>query len=413
MCLRVVDVLQAVFEPAQEFIRLEQLRLAVERQQAARDEQRQHLERWPDLQRRVAAAANQLEDLGHELDFADAAGAELDVVGHVLARDLAADLSVQVAHGIDRAKIEVLAEDEGARDAFELGIPGCLQVVAGVHDARLDPGVTLPLAALGDQVVFERDDRAHERPGIAIRPQTHVDAKDLAIAGDLAERADQPLAETGEEVVGLDLAPAAGHSSRLAVFRVDEDVVDVRRDVQLAPAELAHADHQHPLRPALLVERFAKLGGELPVQEIEGVVGRAVGQLRHRFDDFGERHAAADVAHGQGRHDALAKSPQSSLQAFFVVRRLVLQKLLEQRRVQFDIGVIVQPVDDLRTRLEQLAQIAAVRQCALPLGRKRRLNGGGRVGHVFVPSKPRALPECGHAPVPRFSRVSIGGGPAG
>ncbi len=67
----------------------------------------------------VASAADELEDLGHELDFADAAGAELDVIGHVLARHFATDLGMQVAHGVDGAEIEVLAEDEGAGDALQ------------------------------------------------------------------------------------------------------------------------------------------------------------------------------------------------------------------------------------------------------------------------------------------------------
>jgi hypothetical protein len=48
---------------------------------------------------------------------------------------------------------------------------------------------------LRDEVVFERTERADQRPGVAVRAQPHVDAEDLAIAGDIAERGDQPLAE--------------------------------------------------------------------------------------------------------------------------------------------------------------------------------------------------------------------------
>ena len=231
-----------MLQSAQEFVGLEQFRFAVFRQQPTGNEQWQYLERRPDLQRRITAAANQLKDLRHELDFPDTAGTELDVVGHVLARDLAADLRVQVAHRVDRTKVEVLAEDKRARDAFELGVPLGLQIGTRVHDACLDPRVAFPLAALRDQVVFERGDRADERPRVAVRPQAHVDAENLAVTGDFAQRCDQALAEAREEVVGLDLAPAVGGSSRIAVFRVDEDVIDVGRYVEFAPAEFAHAD---------------------------------------------------------------------------------------------------------------------------------------------------------------------------
>jgi hypothetical protein len=111
--LRVVDVLQAVFEAAQEVVGAASScsLSAGSRRRATSSE---HLERRRDLQRRVAAAADQLEDLGDELDLADAAGAELDVVGHVLARHFAANLRVQVAHGVDGAEVEILAENEGA-----------------------------------------------------------------------------------------------------------------------------------------------------------------------------------------------------------------------------------------------------------------------------------------------------------
>jgi hypothetical protein len=72
-----LDVLQAVFEAAQELVGGAQFALAVRRQQATFGEQGENLQGRPDLQRRLAAAANQLEDLRDELDFADAAGPSL------------------------------------------------------------------------------------------------------------------------------------------------------------------------------------------------------------------------------------------------------------------------------------------------------------------------------------------------
>ena len=46
----------------------------------------------------------------------------------------------------------------------------------------------------------------------------------------------------------------------VAVFRVDEDQVDVGRDVQFAAALLAHRQHHHFLRPARFVRRSACRG---------------------------------------------------------------------------------------------------------------------------------------------------------
>jgi hypothetical protein len=108
--LGVVHVLQPVFEAAQEVVGGRQFARMFDRQQPALDEQFEDPQRRPRLQRGIAAAANQLEDLGDELDLADAAGAQLDVLGHFLARHLAADLRVQGAHGIDGAEVEILAD---------------------------------------------------------------------------------------------------------------------------------------------------------------------------------------------------------------------------------------------------------------------------------------------------------------
>src|SRR5690606_34845583 len=120
--LGVVQELQAVLEPAQEDIGLGQFAYGLGRQDAALGQLCEHLQRRTDLQAAVTATANELEDLGDELDLADAAGADLDVVGAVAARDLAADLRVQVAHRVEGAVVEVLAEHEGAGDLLEFGV---------------------------------------------------------------------------------------------------------------------------------------------------------------------------------------------------------------------------------------------------------------------------------------------------
>ena len=114
--LGVVQILQAMLEPAQEHVGGGQILDRLRRQDAALGQQGQHLQRRAHLQGDVATTADELEHLGDELDLADAARAELDVVGAVAAGDFAADLRVQLAHGVDRAEVEVLAEHERAGD---------------------------------------------------------------------------------------------------------------------------------------------------------------------------------------------------------------------------------------------------------------------------------------------------------
>ena len=374
--LGVVDILQAVFEATQEIVGGGKFVARCRRQLLALDEQFKHLQRRPDLQRRVAAAADQLEDLGDELDLADAAGTELDVVGHVLARHLAADLRMQVAHRVDGAEIEVLAEDEGAGDLLHQPDPLGLQVVALVHDARLDPGVAFPFAALRDEVVFQRIERADQRPGVAVRPQAHVDAEDLAVGREFAEGIDQALAEAVEEVVVVDRRPAT-IAGRLAFLGVDEDVVHIGRDVQFASAELAHADHHQPLRPAVAVERLAELGRELAVDEIERDVGGDIGQRRHRLDHLGERRHVAEVTHDQGGHDALAQRAQGDFQRFVVSGCRGRDEGVHRGAVDRCRGVAGEPFRDRRARSQQLAQKLAVGKGGLP-GSGHGVQGVGR-----------------------------------
>jgi len=223
-------------------------------------------------------APDELEDLGDELDLADAARAELDVVGAVTAGDLAADLRVQFAHGVDGAEVEVLAEHEGAGDVAQLG-----PALAEQH-AALDPGVAFPLAALGDEVVFEHVEAAHERTGVAVGAQAHVDAEHLAVLGDIVQGLDELLAQALEELVVADHFLAAG----VAVLGVDEDKVDVRGHIELAAAELAHADHQQLLLPAGGRERLAVALDEPRAQDVVRVAQRDLGEGGHGLGDFGQ-----------------------------------------------------------------------------------------------------------------------------
>src|SRR3954453_5893151 len=114
--LLVVDHLQPVLDRAQEAIRRCQIVARGGIDPAFLFELAQRGERLPSAQGGIASAGDQLLRLREELDFANAAAAELDVV--TLNRDLAVsaigvDLPFHRMHVRERDEIEIFAPDEG------------------------------------------------------------------------------------------------------------------------------------------------------------------------------------------------------------------------------------------------------------------------------------------------------------
>src|SRR5438270_847918 len=169
-------------------------------------------------ERGIAAAAHELQRLRHELDLADAARAELHVVGELAALDVAAHFGMELAHRVERGVVQIFAEDERAHDGREL------VMLSARQRPRLDPCVALPFAALGDEVGLEKIEAADERPGIAVGPKAHVDAEYEAVLGGVVEQAHEPPRRR--------LQPR-----RALAIRMQENEIDVGGDVELAPAQ--------------------------------------------------------------------------------------------------------------------------------------------------------------------------------
>ena len=185
----------------------------------------------------VAAADDQLPGLGEELDLADAALAELEVMAGDSNRPgqalVGADAAAHVLGVLDGGEVEVAAPDEGAQ-ALEEALAGGNRAGAG---AGLDVGGALPGAADALVVVLGRvggdADRCHR--GVGSQPQ--VDPEDVALGGDLGEELDQVLRDPDGPAAEL------GIVVRIVAALVEEhDQVDIGRVVELAGAELAHAD---------------------------------------------------------------------------------------------------------------------------------------------------------------------------
>ena len=220
-------------------------------------------------QPRFAPAADDLKGLRQELDLADAAATELDVVAGVFATGaapagLGADQRMQFAQRGDRAVVQVLAEHERAHEVLERSALRRELRVGGEHrrrhDAALEPGETFPFAAQANQVLLEHVVRYDQRARIAVGPQPHVDAKHESVGGHLGQRRDHAATESLEEfLIGerpSDFGLAVG-GTRRSVLVVDEHEVDVGRDVEFAATELAHADDQQVLWHTVGAERHA------------------------------------------------------------------------------------------------------------------------------------------------------------
>ena len=112
----------------------------------------------PPAQLRIAAAGDQLLGLDEELDLADAAAAELDVVagdGDLLVAAMIVDLALDRMDVGDRGEVEVFPPDIG-RQLGEEGLAG--RDVAGDR-ARLDQRGALPVLAEA-LVVLQRAPRS-------------------------------------------------------------------------------------------------------------------------------------------------------------------------------------------------------------------------------------------------------------
>ena len=124
--LLVGDHLQAMLDRAQDAVGVRQVALHLGLDPAALGELHERRERLRHAQVGLAASGDQLLRLGEELDLADAAAPELDVVARD--RDLAealegVDLPLHGVNVGDGGEVEVLAPDEGGQ-LVEEGMTG-------------------------------------------------------------------------------------------------------------------------------------------------------------------------------------------------------------------------------------------------------------------------------------------------
>ncbi len=258
MRLRVAQHLQAVFQATQESVGVQQVGAILFGHLAGGDQRRQRVQQATLAQRRFAATADQLQRLREELDFTDTAGAALDVVVHLAARDLGGDRGLHLAQAIECGEIQIAAVDERTQRLqprfARRDIPG--------DGARLQPGIALPVAAFALEVLVHAGERQRDAAGIAERAQAQIDAVAEAIHGGVIQQPRQALAKACEVFLGGERARAIG----FAALRVGVDQIHIRTEIEFATTELAQAEHHQLLRAAIGGTHHAVAAGEFLFQ---------------------------------------------------------------------------------------------------------------------------------------------------
>ncbi len=376
MGLLVAQGLNAVFEQAQEGVIVSDFTDGAGVQQAKALDLGQRAVERRRLQADFAAAAEDLEALHEELDFANAAGSALDVVEAVLAAGVLAHVGVHLVQRLDRAVVDVTAVDEGP-ELLHQARP--LRPVAR-HRARLDQRVAFPIPPLPLVVLLQRGQVRGQRARVAERPQARVDAETEAVPGDVGEARDHGPCMAGEElVVGQRPPPVAA-----AALGEAEHHVDVGRQVELAAAELAEADDEGALRLAVGPAGHAVFFLESPPVFVERGLQAGLREHSEAAKGFAERRQAAEVAPDDAQHFAVAETAQAGLEAMG-------PDFLRQQPGVGWIGA-VDRVGPLREAVEQAGgKIAAGAHVIEPLpggdGHGRRgVPGAGRrgAGHAWI-----------------------------
>ncbi len=290
MGLLVAVHLHPVFQPAQQSVGIGERSRLGRIDHPALAQQCQQVQGVAVAQRRIAAAADDRFQLHPELDLADAAGAEFQIVFALAAAHLGIDQRLQFAQAFERCVVEIAAPDEGPQALQQLA--PSRQVAA--HRARAQQGEALPLAAFALVVILHRIEGQRQASGGAEGTQAPVDAIAETLRGGLAEQCAGALHQACEEILVVQRASAIG----LAGARKGGDQIDVAGEVQLARAELAQAIDHHRLNRAILVARLAvtcdQFGACRGEGHLDAVLGQRGGTCQRALDAVAAEHLVDD-----------------------------------------------------------------------------------------------------------------------
>ncbi len=270
---------------------------------------RQHPERPQRLrlaQLGASPAQDELLGLNEELDLADAAAADLEIVAqHADGAEapMGVDLTLDRMDVPDRGVVEMLAPHIGLEHAQE-GLTG---PAVPRHDARLDERRTLPVLAVPLVVELGRVGREGERMAGDMRPEAQVGPEHVAVSGLLLEQIDERAGQAcGQR--HRRLRPPIGQT----LLVEEDDEVDIARVVELARTVLAHAEHEDAARAHRIVAGLGRqlAAGDGVADEVpNGLPDHEIGELGERARHGLERPSLAEI--GQ-RHVQRPAPPQPS-----------------------------------------------------------------------------------------------------
>jgi len=171
-------------------------------------QQGQRLAGRRDAQRRLAPAPDELQRLGDELDLANAAAAQLDVVPldrNRVAAAMGGDLALDRMDILDRREVEMPAPYERPDAGEELL---CGLAIAGDR-ARLDHRRALPVLPDAAVIALRDRHRHRQRRDAGIGPESQIGPQHVAIGGAFLQHRHQLACQPHEGLVNaLVVAPA-------------------------------------------------------------------------------------------------------------------------------------------------------------------------------------------------------------
>ena len=318
--LAVGDHLQAVFGAAQKRVGIRECKAGFGGEVTERGFGAQRGQGGGHAQGGGAAAPDQLQGLGAELHFADAAFAQFQIMAQQLrgrrqgGGEAGAFMRIHaVFHGADvryGGEIEVAAPDEGADFIEEAAAEG--EVTS--DGAGLDEGGAFP--GLAEALVIGEGRRQADAGGGAggVWTQAQIDAEDVATRVARLHKRHQIARHAGENLTRAGCAGVAVRAGGFARFGigvdgwvVEKDQVDIAGIIQLARAEFAHGEHHEAAAPfgggGMRQAQFTR-GMGLAQQMGGGDAQGAVGEIRQRAGDLAEAPLVADVGDRDGQRDA-------------------------------------------------------------------------------------------------------------
>ena len=313
-------------------------------------------------ERRVAPAPDQLQGLHQELDLADAAPTELDVVAGKrdrLAAAIGVDLPLDRMDILDRREVEMPAPDERPDPPQE---PVARRLVASRRPGP-DHGRALPVLADTAIVGFGAGDRDGQRRGPRVRPQAQIGAEHETVAGAVPQDGDEVLGQADKTALH---AVAPGVEDSFVV--VQNDKVYVAGIIEFAGPELAHGEDDEAAVALRLVGRVRgdeAVGGGLAQQMSDRVPEYHVGEVAQGAGRPLERPCPRKVRQGHGEGDPASGDSQlpHDLAPPGIQRKRPAQ--VGEHRREYRVGALLEETDgERRIRQHALGEERAVAEYA-------------------------------------------------